>query len=90
MALKEEEMEAIIRVGKEFGARKIWLFGSALEEDVENRDIDLGVEGIEPAKFYRFFGQLGLELDKEVDLIDLDSQDPMRHIVRAYGKVIYG
>lgn len=90
MALKEKELEAIIRIGNEFGARKIWLFGSALKDDIENRDIDLGVEGIEPAKFYRFLGQLGLALDKEVDLIDLDSQDPMRHIVRAYGKVIHG
>ena len=90
MPLMKEEMETIIQIGKEFGVEKIWLFGSSLEETAANRDIDIGVEGIDPARFYRFLGRLGLALNKNVDLIDLDSTDPMRHIVRARGKVIYG
>jgi predicted nucleotidyltransferase len=67
----------------------MWVFGSALSRD-DPRDIDLAVQGVPPREFYRFYSILDDALGKPVDLIDMDSEDPMRHIVSAYGEIIYG
>jgi predicted nucleotidyltransferase len=90
MPLKELEKEAIIRIAQEYGVKRVWLFGSCLDSTVDDpHDIDLAVEGVPPEKFFEFYGKLGGAILKDIDLIDLDSGDPMRHIVRDRGVIIY-
>ena len=90
MALKEAVKDAIIRVAREYGARRLWLFGSSLDTSVdEPKDIDLAVEGVPPARFFEFYAKLGLVVPQDIDLIDMESDDPMRHIVRDRGVVLY-
>lgn len=91
MPLKESEREAIVLVAREYGVKRLWLFGSCLDKAVdEPNDIDLAVEGIPSEKFYEFYGKLGgAVIKKDIDLIDMDSGDPMRHIVRDRGVIIY-
>ena len=90
MALKEAVKETIIRVAKEYGVRRLWLFGSCLDPATdEPKDIDLAVEGVPPARFFEFYAKLGYAVPIDIDLIDMDSGDPMRHIVRDRGVILY-
>ena len=90
MPLKEEERESIIRIAKEFGVRKMWLFGSALDENEEPNDLDLAVEGVPKGRFLRFYAELEKALPQSVDLVPMDSNPPIAVIVRKKGRVIYG
>jgi predicted nucleotidyltransferase len=92
MPLKEEERETIIRIAREYGVRKVWLFGSMLDPNPETdpNDIDLAVEGVPKGKFIDFFAQLIDALPRSVDLVPMDEKPPMSILVRKHGKVIYG
>lgn len=62
----------------DFGAKKIYLFGSSLEEGYFyfHSDIDLGVKGIPPRKFLRACYEVNaLDHGFKVDLIELETCD---------------
>jgi predicted nucleotidyltransferase len=88
MPLKKEEKETIIRIAREYGVKRVWLFGSAMSDD-EFNDIDLGVEGLPPGLYFNFCGKLDGEFEKMVDVVVMDGGNPLRHIIRDRGKVIY-
>lgn len=91
MSLKKKELETIIRIAGEYGVRRVWLFGSSLggDSNTEPNDIDLAAEGLTPDRFFSFCADLDMALDKPVDVVDMDGKNPMRHIVRDRGRVIY-
>ena len=88
MALSPEEEKAIFEVAEKFDVKRIWLFGSAAEGD-EYDDIDLIVEGVPPELFFKFYGRLGMALDKNVDLFDAAEDIPFIKRLPKTGTVIY-
>lgn len=92
MPLKTEEKETIIKLAKEYGAKKVWLFGSMLESNpkTEPGDIDIAVEGIPPEIFFMFWSALDSKFRQNIDLVYLDNDPPIRHIVFKRGMIIYG
>ena len=67
------ELEKIIAISKEFGAEKVLLFGSCLEDIESAQDIDIAVSGIKPREFFKYYGKVSMTVDDEVDIIDLDD-----------------
>ena len=47
----ETELKKIVSISKEFGAKKLLLFGSCLEDIESAQDIDIAVSGIKNKKF---------------------------------------
>ena len=66
------------------------LFGSSADPDREAKDIDLAVEGVAPADFFAFYGELLFSLSKPVDLIDLSTDSKFVRLVRKEGIPVYG
>jgi predicted nucleotidyltransferase len=87
--LVDAQLDAIAACAREFDAKAVWLFGSALDDQQDARDIDLAVEGVAPEKFFHFYFRLMLALPKPVDLIDLSDDPPLSPIVREKGVRIY-
>jgi predicted nucleotidyltransferase len=92
--MKKETLERAIKkiasVSKEFGAKKVILFGSCLENIETAGDIDIAVSGIKPREFFKYYGKVSMAVDNEVDIIDLD--DVREHLykrVLSKGQVIY-
>ncbi len=88
--LFEAELEKIITISKEFDAKRIVLFGSCLEDVESAHDIDIAVSGINPVKFFKYYGKVSVSVHDEVDIIDLD--DAREHLCKrilSKGKVIY-
>ncbi len=86
----ETDLEKIITISKEFGAERILLFGSCLEDIESARDIDIAVSGINPRYFFKYYGKVSMEADVEVDIVDLD--DVRKHLCKrilSKGRVVY-
>lgn len=88
--ISPSDKEIIISLSKKYGLSKVLLFGSSAIADREAHDIDLAVEGIKPAQFFAFYGELMLRLSKPVDVIDLAGTSRFHKLVAAEGIPIYG
>lgn len=89
-AVFEAELNKIVAVSKEFHVEKVILFGSCLDNVESARDIDIAVSGIDPRKFFKYYGRISGEIDDEVDIVDLD--DMRQHFYKKIvnqGRIIY-
>lgn len=88
--LTNAQLEIIRRFARQYNVREVILFGSSLENPDKANDIDLAVNGIAPKKFFSFYGDLFMELDKPVDLVDLSIPSKLTSLIYKRGKKIYG
>ncbi len=68
--------EAAQRLREKFGARRVVLFGSAVEQSLFTRwsDVDLAVWGVPPERFYAAVAAVtSLRVDIPVDLVDAEQ-----------------
>ena len=89
--LKLETLEFLRKTAKEFGVKKLMLFGSCLRKpEDEAGDIDLAIEGIEGC-IYKFGGRLMMseKLNKMVDVVDISDNAPINVYIFSEGVVIY-
>ena len=87
--LKPETLAFIRRCAREFDVRSIYLFGSAAKDEEAAGDIDLGVEGIDPSRFFDFYDRLYFGLSKPLDLINLAEDLPVVALIQETGIRIY-
>jgi len=87
--LSELDKVIIIKCAEKYNVAAVYLFGSSLH-DSQAHDIDLGVEGINPAVFFKFYGELMRKLSKPIDLVDLSHKTLFNILVEKRGKKIYG
>jgi len=86
----EEALKKIASISKEFGAKKVILFGSCLEDVESAQDIDIAVSGIKPREFFKYYGKVSMALDGEVDIVDLDDiREHLHKRVLSKGQVVY-
>ncbi len=88
--LSDTDIKIIRDCATEYGVREVVLFGSMLRDPQSAHDIDLGVLGIEPGRFFSFYGDLLMKLGKPVDLVDLSQPSKFTALVLKRGKKIYG
>ncbi len=81
-------LNIIISKAKEFGIKKLYLFGSAAE--TENfRDIDLACEGLKGLNLLLFAGEIENEILMNVDVIDIEEDNPFNRVIRPKLKLLY-
>ncbi len=86
----DSELDKIVSISKDFGADRVLLFGSCLEDASHARDIDIAVSGIPPRKFFEYYAEVTIAVKENVDIIDLDGVRPyFRDCIRREGKVLY-
>ena len=88
--ISENDKKIIIEISKKYHIKQVLLFGSSLNPVKESRDIDIAVEGIDPRKFFKYYGDLMLKLSKPVDVIDLSETSKFITLVKKEGVSIYG
>ena len=86
----ERELNKITDISKEFGAKKVLLFGSCLEDIESAKDIDIAVSGIKPREFFKYYGKVSMVVDDEVDIVDLDNiREHLYKRILSKGQVVY-
>lgn len=80
-------------LGEDYGAQKVYLFGSLARENAPFKatsDIDLGVEGLSADRFYEALGELLLKSTFLVDLKPLENaSDQLRRFIQKEGILLY-
>jgi predicted nucleotidyltransferase len=86
----EKDIKKIIDISKNYNVEKIILFGSCVTDLKSAHDIDLAVSGINPKKFFDYYGHISMEAEHEIDLLDLsDIREHFLKRILSEGKVIY-
>lgn len=88
--ITEKEKKIIKRCARKYNVSNVFIFGSSIEKGSEANDIDIGVKGIDPGLFFRFYGELIKQLSKAVDLVDLSKKTLFNRLVEKNGVRIYG
>ena len=87
--ITEKDKKTIQDIAGKYHASRVLLFGSALSETAESRDIDIAVEGIEDKDFYAFYGELLYALSKPVDVVDISKKTKFIELVLKEGVPLY-
>ncbi|RLC49019.1 MAG: hypothetical protein DRH57_00975 [Candidatus Cloacimonadota bacterium] len=88
--ITEKDKEIILKYAKKYNVSYIILFGSSITEYKETNDIDIGVKGIKPQLFFKFYAELFKHLSKPVDLVDISKESLFNQIIEETGVRIYG
>ena len=88
--IAEKDKDIILQCAKKYDVSYVVLFGSSATKNLKANDIDIGVKGIEPRLFFKFYAELFKHLSRPVDLIDLSRKSLFNQLVEEDGIKIYG
>ena len=88
--LSPQDKAKIEDIAQRYRVGRVLLFGSSVNDQADARDIDLAVEGLEPSRFFSFYGDLIFSLSKPVDLVDMGRKSRFTDIIRTEGVAVYG
>ena len=81
-------LNKISEILKDEGCTEVFLFGShATGRANENSDIDIGVKGLEPSKFFSVYARLIDEIAEEIDFVDFDEQTAFYRLLSNIGEL---
>jgi predicted nucleotidyltransferase len=77
-----------VLVARRFGAKRLLLFGSALENPAAARDLDLACDGVPGWKLFEFSSALEEALHVPLDLVPLDPPTPFTRLIEKRARVL--
>lgn len=85
----QRSLQRAIEILKAAGCTDVFLFGSLAAGQIRaDSDLDLAVRGCPEGKFFFVLGQLLLELDYPVDLVNLDRSDAFATYLEREGELL--
>jgi len=88
--ISQEDKAMIVKIARRYDVKGVLLFGSSTDPNRVASDIDLAIEGITPAKFFDFYGELMFALSKPVDLVELSRDSKFNRLIYCEGVRLYG
>ena len=84
-----KDIEVAANLLKNEGCQSIYLFGSMVTGKIhENSDIDIGIKGLPPEKFFRVYAELDNNVSNEIDLVDFDENYKFYNLLTYLGEVV--
>jgi predicted nucleotidyltransferase len=88
-----EEMKGLVDKAasalKAAGAKEVYVFGSASKGKMRpDSDVDLAVSGLPPEVFFRAMGIASRALGRQVDLVDLDEDNPFTEYLKRHQELL--
>ncbi len=81
-------LNKISSILKDEGCEEVFLFGSHITGRAnEKSDIDIGIKGLHPAKFFSAYARLDSELDEKIDFVDFDEQLDFFNFLNSIGEI---
>jgi len=85
MNIDKETFDTITAIAKEYGATQMILFGSALENPAEARDIDIACGGVSGWKLFELAAHLENTLHINFDLVPLTPASRFTRQIEDHG-----
>jgi len=89
VSIPDALIERCVATARQFGVKRLILFGSALDAPETARDVDLACEGVNGWDIFRLGARLEEELGVNVDLVPLSPGDKFSQRILRLGRVIY-
>lgn len=86
--LDNKNLEKIVTLAKAYGVSRLILFGSALDNPAEARDIDLACDGVAGWKLFELAARLEDELRMPLDVVSLTPPSRFTRLIESRGKVL--
>jgi predicted nucleotidyltransferase len=86
MTITDDVFNKAIEIARRFGAKRLLVFGSAINTAREARDIDFACEGVLGWKLFQFGAALEEALKMPVDLVSLDEHTDFGRMVESQGR----
>jgi predicted nucleotidyltransferase len=84
----QADVSKAVQILKEEGCTEVYLFGSGATGRVRaESDVDLAVRGCPQGHFFSIVGRLLWELERPVDLVNLDAQDAFAQYLEKAGEL---
>jgi len=85
----QDDIQKAAYLLKNEGCKDVFLFGSLVTGKFhQNSDIDIGITGLNPRKFFKVYASLDRELSNKVDLVDFDSRNDFYSLLNSLGEVV--
>ncbi|MDR0474494.1 MAG: nucleotidyltransferase domain-containing protein [Treponema sp.] len=85
----QKDIETAAQFLKNEGCQSVFLFGSMVTGNIhQNSDIDIGIKGLPPEKFFRVYAQLDNNMSNEIDLVDFDENNKFYNLLNSLGEVV--
>jgi predicted nucleotidyltransferase len=85
----QNDIEVASKFLKNEGCQSVYLFGSMVTGKTHQKsDIDIGIKGLPPEKFFRVYAQLDNNLYNDVDLVDFDENSKLYNLLNSLGEVV--
>ncbi|MFP3040665.1 nucleotidyltransferase domain-containing protein [Treponema primitia] len=85
----QEDIKNATTFLKNEGCKTVYLFGSMVTGKIhDNSDIDIGITGLAPKKFFSVYARLDKILSNKVDLVDFDFQKDFYKLLDTLGEVV--
>ena len=88
---RAEALQVAQMLVREFGASRVYLFGSLAREGRfhEQSDVDLAVEGVAPERFFKAWTAAGAHSSTPIELVDMaEVGESMRRLILEYGELL--
>jgi len=88
MPVTQKQIDTAIELARRFGARKVILFGSALDAPDTARDLELACD-LPGLTLFAYAGRLEETLGLPVDVVPLTPPNAFVRHIEQHGKVLY-
>lgn len=85
MTMNDEQLEIVKKMVVMYGATRLILFGSMLDNPAEARDIDLACDGVSGWKLFELAARLEEELHAPLDLVSLTPESRFTRLIEERG-----
>ena len=85
----QNDIEIAADLLKKEGCESIYLFGSLVTGKIHpNSDIDIGIKGLPPGKFFNVYAKLDNSISNNMDLVYFDVNDKFYELLSSLGEVV--
>ena len=88
MPITPAQIEKIVSLARSYGATRLILFGSIIEEPTEARDVDIACDGVVGWKLYELAARIEEELHTPLDLVPLSPPSRFTRHIESKGRII--
>jgi hypothetical protein len=88
MSIRQEQIDRAVELARAYGATRLILFGRAVTEPEQARDLDLACDGVPGWKLYELGAQIEEELRIPLDLVPLNPPNSFTRLIEKRGTVL--
>ena len=89
LMITNEQISKCVDVARQYGAKRLILFGSATSDPLHARDIDFLCEGLHGIRLLQMAAEMENETGAQVDAVSGDEPTLFVNYVRERGTVLY-